>query len=60
MEALIVNRLGGVRQHAIVPIDECYRLVGLVRVELGGDFRRGRRSKTQSPVSSKELQGRAL
>jgi len=29
-EALIVNRLGGARQHAIVPIDECYRLVGLV------------------------------
>jgi hypothetical protein len=31
-EALIVNRLGDARQHAIVPIDECYRLVGLVRV----------------------------
>ncbi len=35
-EALIVNRLGGARQHAIVPIDECYRLVGLVRVSWEG------------------------
>lgn len=35
-EALIVNRLGGARQHAIIPIDECYRLVGLVRVNWEG------------------------
>jgi Family of unknown function (DUF5947) len=35
-EALIVNRLGEARQHAIVPIDECYRLVGLVRVSWEG------------------------
>jgi hypothetical protein len=35
-EALIVNRLGDARQHAIVPIDECYRLVGLVRVSWEG------------------------
>jgi hypothetical protein len=35
-EALIVNRLGGARQHAIVPIDDCYRLVGLVRVSWEG------------------------
>jgi hypothetical protein len=35
-EALIVNRLGGARQQAIVPIDECYRLVGLVRVSWQG------------------------
>ena len=35
-EALIVNRLGGARQHAIVPIDECYRLVGIVRVTWEG------------------------
>ncbi len=30
-EALIVNRLADPPQHAIVPIDECYRLVGLVK-----------------------------
>jgi len=35
-EALIVNRLAGARQHAIVPIDECYRLVGLVRMSWEG------------------------
>lgn len=35
-EALIVNRLTGARQHAIVPIDECYRLVGLVRIAWEG------------------------
>ena len=31
-----MNRLAGARQHAIVPIDECYRLVGLVRVSWEG------------------------
>ena len=36
VEALIVNRLGGAPQHAIAPIDECYRLVGLVRVSWQG------------------------
>ena len=30
-EALIVNRLAEPPQHAIAPIDECYRLVGLVK-----------------------------
>lgn len=31
-EALLVNRISDPPQHAIVPIDECYRLVGLVKV----------------------------
>jgi hypothetical protein len=30
-EALVVNRMTGEHQHAIVPIDECYRLVGLIK-----------------------------
>jgi len=30
-EALVVNRMTGQHQHAIVPIDECYRLVGLIK-----------------------------
>ncbi len=30
-EALVVNRIVGAHQHAIVPIDECYRLVGLIK-----------------------------
>ena len=35
-EALLVNRTSDPPQHAIVPIDECYRLVGLVKVEWEG------------------------
>jgi Family of unknown function (DUF5947) len=30
-EALIVDRTGAVPRYAIVPIDECYRLVGLIK-----------------------------
>lgn len=30
-EALIVNRIGEPPQHVIAPIDDCYRLVGLIR-----------------------------
>ena len=35
-EALIVNRLADPPQHAIAPIDECYRLVGLIRARWEG------------------------
>ncbi len=31
VEALLVNRMGAAREHYRVPIDECYRLVGLIR-----------------------------
>jgi Family of unknown function (DUF5947) len=31
VEALLVNRVRGARDHFLVPIDECYRLVGLIR-----------------------------
>ena len=41
-EALIVNRMAEPPEHAIAPIDECYRLVGLIKVELGGDLGRRR------------------
>jgi hypothetical protein len=30
-EALLVNRVKGEREYYLVPIDECYRLVGLIR-----------------------------
>lgn len=30
-EALIVNRLSEPHQHVIAPIDDCYRLVGLIK-----------------------------
>jgi hypothetical protein len=35
-EALLVNRMSDPAQHAIVPVDECYRLVGLVKVAWEG------------------------
>jgi Family of unknown function (DUF5947) len=31
VEALLVNRVSSARDHYIVPIDQCYRLVGMVR-----------------------------
>ena len=36
VEALLVNRAQGARQHWIVPIDECYGLVGLIRTHWRG------------------------
>ncbi len=31
VEALLVNRVGATADYYLVPIDECYRLVGLIR-----------------------------
>lgn len=36
VEALMVGRLGGRRECFLVPIDECYRLVGILRREWKG------------------------
>ncbi|HYV36401.1 MAG TPA: DUF5947 family protein [Gemmataceae bacterium] len=36
VEALLVNRVGSVRDHYRVPIDECYKLVGLLRTHWRG------------------------
>lgn len=36
VEALLVNRARGERGHFLVPIDECYRLVGLIRTRWRG------------------------
>lgn len=36
VEALLVNRVGAAREYFIVPIDECYKLVGLIRVHWRG------------------------
>ena len=36
VEALLVNRVGGARWYFIAPIDECYRLVGLIRTKWRG------------------------
>ncbi|HEX5501865.1 MAG TPA: DUF5947 family protein [Thermomicrobiales bacterium] len=36
VEALLVNRARGAREHYLVPIDECYRLVGVIRLNWRG------------------------
>jgi hypothetical protein len=36
VEALLVDRVRGARRHWVVPIDECYRLVGLFRTRWRG------------------------
>jgi hypothetical protein len=36
VEALLVNRVGGAGEYFIVPIDECYKLVGLIRAHWRG------------------------
>lgn len=36
VEALLVYRIGAAREHFIVPIDECYKLVGLLRLKWRG------------------------
>jgi hypothetical protein len=36
VEALLVNRMGRQAIHFVVPIDECYRLVGLIRTRWHG------------------------
>ena len=36
IEGLIVNRLVEPHQHAVGPVDECYRLVGLIRTAWQG------------------------
>jgi hypothetical protein len=36
VEALLVNRARGERRHWLVPIDECYSLVGLIRTNWRG------------------------
>lgn len=36
VEALLVNRVGGMGEYYLVPIDECYKLVGLIRAHWRG------------------------
>ena len=36
VEALLVNRVATVRDHYLAPIDECYKLVGLIRASWKG------------------------
>ncbi len=67
VEALLVNRARGAREHWLVPVDACYRLVGLIRtrwkglaggddvwLELGAFFEDLRRQAEQSTRDGKE------
>jgi hypothetical protein len=36
VEALLVNRSRGAREHFLVPMDKCYSLVGLIRMHWRG------------------------
>ena len=36
VEALLINRIGGARDHYIAPIDRCFELVGLIRISWRG------------------------
>jgi len=36
VEALLINRVRDTREYYIVPIDACYRLVGLIRISWKG------------------------
>jgi hypothetical protein len=36
VEALLVNRVGSTRDYFIAPIDECYKLVGIIRLHWRG------------------------
>ena len=60
VEALLVHRIGHAREHYRVPIDQCYKLVGLIRLhwhglsggrevwEKVGEFFAGLKEKAQS------------
>jgi hypothetical protein len=36
VEALLINRVGGAREHYIAPIDRCFELVGIIRISWRG------------------------
>jgi Fe-S cluster biogenesis protein NfuA len=57
-EALIVNRIADPPQHAIVPIDECYRLVGTIKSRWEG-ISGGAALETAVPEFFAELRERA-
>jgi hypothetical protein len=58
VEALLVNRVRGARGHWIVPIDDCYALVGLIRTRWRG-FTGGAEAWTEIARFFEELDRRA-
>jgi hypothetical protein len=58
VEALLMNRVRGVREHFLVPIDECYSLVGLIRMRWRG-LSGGREVWDEIARFFEELRGRS-
>jgi hypothetical protein len=70
VEALLVNRVRGARDYYLAPIDECYKLVGLIRANWRGlsggtevwneiaDFFKQLRAKSQIHSSTANNSGR--
>jgi hypothetical protein len=58
VEALLVNRARGARRQWLVPIDDCYRLVALIRVRWRG-FTGGKEVWTEIDRFFENLDGRA-
>jgi Family of unknown function (DUF5947) len=59
VEALLVNRVNGARTYYVVPIDECYRLVGLIRAHWRG-FSGGTEAWNQIKQFFERLEQRAI
>lgn len=57
VEALLVNRVRGASEHYLVPLDECYRLIGLIRTNWRG-FSGGREVWDEIERFFEELRGR--
>jgi hypothetical protein len=58
VEALLVNRARGVRKQYVVPIEDCYRLVGLIRTNWRG-FSGGSEVWERIEAFFEELDGRS-
>jgi hypothetical protein len=58
VEALLVNRVRGARDHFLVPMDECYGLVGLIRTRWRG-LSGGREVWEEIERFFEELRGRS-
>ena len=56
VEALLVRRIGSLREHYLVSIDHCYHLVGLVRLHWHG-FSGGAAAREQIERFFAELRG---
>jgi hypothetical protein len=58
VEALLVNRARGASEHYLVPLDECYKLVGLIRTRWRG-FGGGREVWDEIEAFFEDLRRRA-